>query len=71
MGERIDQVVGAAVRTRRKALGLSQEALGDLAGLHRTYVGAIERAEQSITLTVLAQLAVALGCTPSDLVGGA
>jgi transcriptional regulator with XRE-family HTH domain len=71
VGERIDQVVGAAVRTRRKALGLSQEALGDLAGLHRTYVGAIERAEQSITLTVLAQLAVALGCTPSDLVGGA
>lgn len=43
-------------------LGLSQEELADRAGLHRTYVGAVERAERNITIGSLVRLAKALNC---------
>lgn len=55
------------VRARRKALGLSQEAFADRAGLHRTYVGAIERAERNVSLDNIDKLARALGTTPDAL----
>ena len=55
------------VRTRRKALGLSQEAFADRAGLHRTYIGAIERAERNVSLDNIDKLARALGTTPDAL----
>ena len=58
---------GAAVRTRRVALGVSQEELADRAGLHRTYVGDVERGIRNISLTNITRLAAALGCKASDL----
>lgn len=51
---------GNRVRKLRKAKGLSQEELAHLAGLHRTYVGMIERAEKNITLNNIEKIANAL-----------
>ena len=52
---------GKRVRELRTALGMSQEGLAELAGLHRTYIGAVERGEKNISLINLARLASALG----------
>lgn len=59
------RALGRAVRELRARRGLSQEALGFRAGLHRNYVGAIERGEINATLrtllAVVSGLAVPLG----------
>ena len=51
---------GQKVRERRLELGLSQEKLAGRAGVHRTYVGMIERAEKNITLINIEKIARAL-----------
>jgi transcriptional regulator with XRE-family HTH domain len=51
---------GEKVRQIRKEKGLSQEALADLAGIDRSYMGHIERGDQNITLTKIHQIADAL-----------
>jgi len=51
---------GKKVREERTKLGLSQEALASHAGVHRTYVGMIERAEKNITLKNIEKIARAL-----------
>jgi transcriptional regulator with XRE-family HTH domain len=48
------------VKKHRLNLKLSQEELGELCGLHRTYIGMIERAEKNITLQNIEKLAKAL-----------
>ncbi|MFN7489080.1 MAG: helix-turn-helix domain-containing protein [Bacteroidota bacterium] len=58
---------GDKVRLKRKDLGLSQEELADKAGLHRTYIGMIERAEKNITLTNIEKIAKALGVETKTL----
>ncbi len=65
------RMVGERVRTARLAAGLSQEALADKSGFHRTYVGSVERGERNLTLTSLLRLADALHTTASDLLKGA
>jgi len=52
---------GDSVRRERVARGLSQEELAARAGVHRTYVGMIERAEKNITLANIEKFAKALG----------
>ncbi len=59
--------LGAAVRARRKALGLSQEALADAAGIDRAHMGKIERGERNVTFLNIVRIAVAMQCRPSDL----
>lgn len=59
---------GERVRQIRKEKGLSQEALADLAGIDRSYIGHIERGDQNITLTKIHQIADALGVLVTDLV---
>jgi transcriptional regulator with XRE-family HTH domain len=61
------QAFGAAVRRFRAAAGLSQEQLAELAGLHRTYVGAVERGERNVSLLNIRALATALGTDSSRL----
>lgn len=51
---------GKRVRELRKIKGYSQEELADRADLHRTYIGAIERAEQNVSLDNIAKIAKAL-----------
>ena len=58
---------GEKVREERMKLGLSQEKLAALAGVHRTYIGMIERAERNITLENIERIAKALSRKPSDL----
>jgi transcriptional regulator with XRE-family HTH domain len=54
-------VLATNLRQRRADLGLSQEALGDEAGVHRTFVGAVERGEVNISLDNIDKLATGLG----------
>ena len=60
---------GEKVRTERLRQNLSQEQLADKAGLHRTYIGMIERAEKNITLLNIQKIANALHINIRDLFG--
>ena len=53
--------IGVLVRRLRQEKGLSQEDFADLCGLHRTYIGSVERGEKSITVGTAEKLARALG----------
>jgi transcriptional regulator with XRE-family HTH domain len=61
------QVLAENIRAFRKTKRLSQEALADLCGLHRTYVGSVERGERNVSLSTLEVLAGALGVTVPQL----
>lgn len=61
---------GQKVRQERTKLGLSQEKLAEIANVHRTYVGMIERAEKNITLTNVDKIAKALGLSIEELMKG-
>ena len=59
--------VGATIRKRREALGLSQEDLAEGASVHRNYIGAVERGESNPSLVKLGKIAKALGLKTSEL----
>ena len=56
------------LRALRKSRGWSQEKMAEECGLHRTYIGAIERGERNVTLDTLKQMADALGVTSAELI---
>ena len=58
---------GDAVRLGRKQLGFSQEDFAELCGLHRTYVGQVERGEKNISFVNILRLSNALKMKPSVL----
>ena len=62
------ETFAANVRRLRKTRGLSQESLALAAGLHRTYVGSIERAERNVSIDNMEKIAVALGVPLAELV---
>lgn len=65
----INIIFGDNVRRSRIEQNLSQEELADKAGVHRTYIGMIERAEKNITLENMDKIAKALGVKICRLVG--
>lgn len=64
-----DRAAARVVRAARREANLSQEALADLAGLHRTYISLLERSRRSPTLATLEAIARALGMTPAHFIG--
>ena len=60
-------VLAKNLRELRHIRCLSQEALGDLAGLHRTYISSVERCERNATLDTLDKLSAALAIEPCEL----
>jgi transcriptional regulator with XRE-family HTH domain len=58
---------GQIIRKLREKQELSQEKLADLAELHRTYIGHVERGEKNLTLRSLERIAKALGVSIRDL----
>jgi transcriptional regulator with XRE-family HTH domain len=68
----INQVIaqerlGEIIRVKRKELGYSQEAFASLCGVHRTYMGAVERGERNLSLMNIIRIANALEVQPSEL----
>lgn len=65
--EAIRMGFGALLRERRLSLGISQEELAFRSGLHRTYVGSVERGERNLSIENIYTFAKALECAPQDL----
>jgi len=66
-GQKILIEFGKKVKLERENLGLSQEKLAEKAGVHRTYIGMIERAEKNISLLSIQKLSNALGISLREL----
>jgi transcriptional regulator with XRE-family HTH domain len=66
--DRILRKFGASLASRRHEAGFSQERLANISGLHRTYIGGLERGERNPTVATLVALAAALDCSVAELV---
>ena len=66
-GPDIRERFGFAVKDRREALGLTQEAFAERAGIHRTYLSDIERGTRNVSLINIERLASALSMRISEL----
>ena len=63
----LNELVGQRIRDLRLELNLSQEGFAEKVGLHRTYIGQIERAEKNITLKNIHKICYALKIDPKEL----
>jgi transcriptional regulator with XRE-family HTH domain len=63
-------ILAANIRAYRDDKGLSQEDFADACGLHRTYVGSVERGERNVTLSTLEVFASVMGVSVSHLLTG-
>jgi hypothetical protein len=61
------RLLAANIRVLRLERGLSQEARAELAAIHRTYLGSVERAERNVAIDNVCQIAWALGVEPAIL----
>ena len=64
---RLLQQIAENIRRSRGILNISQEELADRAGVHRTYVGMLERAEKNVTVLSLEKIATALNVPIEEL----
>ncbi len=69
MGE-LQTVLGKRIRELRSKNGFSQESFADHCGLHRTYMGGIERGEHNLTIETVMTISTGLGMTMSELLAG-
>ncbi len=67
MGVEYRKIIGQNVRSYRRELGLSQEALAERANMHWTYISGVERRRYNISLESLVRIAKALGRKPDEL----
>lgn len=65
----LQRAFGRSVRAHRLRLGLSQEALADQLGVHRTYLGGVERGERNLTLQTVERIAASLREDPVRMLG--
>lgn len=63
----LQRAVGRNLRRYRQERGLSQEAFADLVGVHRTYMGGLERGERNLTLRSVERIAAVIEVNPIDL----
>jgi transcriptional regulator with XRE-family HTH domain len=63
----LQRIVGRNLRAYRKARGLSQEAFAEVLGIHRTYMGGIERGERNLTLKSVERIAKRIELEPLSL----
>ena len=63
-------IFGDNIRRLRTDFGWSQEKLAEACGLHRTYIGAVERGERNVSLENIVEIARALGVRPAELMEG-
>ena len=63
----LQRVFGRNLRQYRRSLGLSQEAFADIVGLHRTYMGGVERGERNLTLKSVESLCQQIGTDPLEM----
>lgn len=68
---KLTQTIGQCLRHCRQEKGYSQEILAELAGLHPTYIGQVERGEKNITVDSLAKITGALGISMAQVLAGA
>lgn len=63
----LQRIVGENLRSHRVARGINQEDFADFLGLHRTYLGSVERGERNLSLKRVEQLAAQLAIDPIEL----
>lgn len=63
----LQKVVGRNLRAYRLEKGLSQEDFAEVVGVHRTYMGGLERGERNLTLQSLERIAEVIGVEPGEL----
>jgi transcriptional regulator with XRE-family HTH domain len=65
--EKLAKRFGESVRRRRLEQGLSQERVAEISGMHRNYLGAVERAERTPSIVAADRIARALGTTLAEM----
>jgi transcriptional regulator with XRE-family HTH domain len=68
--ENLQRSLGRRIRELRSKNGWTQEQFAEFCGLHRTYLGHVERGEKNVSLSTVLRVANALGVRTSSLLGG-
>jgi transcriptional regulator with XRE-family HTH domain len=70
-GTNLQTALGQTIRKKRTAAGFSQESFAEAVGVHRTYIGGVERGERNVSLHNLQRISEALNVSLSTLIQAA